>query len=195
MDGKLRRGTKAKSERDWACVVFEFLRSIGLMAEWKAGASGFIEGVEIRDGILLVDPHARASALLHEAGHLAIIPSSFRGMAQSNIDGVIRTMLESISFTDPDSPLCRAAMQCSDPEATAWAWAAGKHLKIPETLIIQNDEYDGSGADIRSMLRAGRYLGINGLQHGGLCVRGGAQSMRKSDVPVYPQLKSWLQHL
>jgi hypothetical protein len=55
--------------------------------------------------------------------------------------------------------------------------------------IIQDAEYDGSGADIRLMLQAGQYLGINGLEHAGMCKRGHwvGESLR------YPKMQRWLQ--
>lgn len=77
-------------------------------------------------------------------------------------------------------------MQCSDPEATAWAWAAGVHLGLPPEAVIMDHEYDGEGEGIRLALQLKCYLGINGLTHAGICsnprVDGG-----------YPVLRSWLQ--
>lgn len=57
-----------------AQIIVEFLRDIGLSVAELRGASGFIEHVEIAQGGLLVDPQASASNLLHESGHLAIVP-------------------------------------------------------------------------------------------------------------------------
>ncbi len=83
----------------------------------------------------------------------------------------------------------RAALQCSDPEATAWAWAAGKHLGIPEDEIILDSEYGNDGAGIRLALSLRSYPGINGLAHAGFCaVRDGV-----APLPVFPALAHWTQ--
>jgi hypothetical protein len=71
--------------------------------------------------------------------------------------------------TEPDGDLQRAVLQCSDPEATAWAWAAGQYLGLQPKAIIQDDEYGGDGSFLRLQLATGGYVGINGLSHAGFC--------------------------
>lgn len=66
---------------------------------------------------------------------------------------------------DPDHPLERAAIQCSDPEATGWAQSAGLAIGLVPEIIILDSEYDDSGADVRAMLLASQHVGINGLAH------------------------------
>jgi hypothetical protein len=177
----------------WLCT--EFLKRIGLRVHEVAGASGFTEGVDIRDGELLVDPNvACASNILHEAGHLAIVPPEFRGFFQSNVEGGQRRMLAALmeQNIEPDSPLYRAALNCSDPEATAWAWAAGKHLGLDEEDIIQNHEYGGDGDSIRLQLALNAYAGIHGLARAGFC----STSERLSPMtglPAFPNLAMWVQ--
>lgn len=172
----------------------KFLAEIGLPWRWEARSAGFMPGIEIRDGTLLIDPAALPSNVLHEAGHLATLPGVFRPLAQGNISGVQKHMMRVIDFdADPDGELQRAAMQCSDPEATAWAWAAGEHLGLPPEVIIRDDEYGGDGAVIRMHLQHRQYIGINGLSHAGFCaVRPGAYAAAR-DLPAYPKLKRWLQ--
>ena len=71
---------------------------------------------------------------------------------------------------DPDHPMWRAAIQASDPEATAWAWAAGCAIGLDPSRVIEDHEYDNSGREIRAMLRMRQYVGINGLVHAGMCL-------------------------
>lgn len=173
-------------------TVMRFLQEIGLAVAVKSGSKGFIEHIEIVQGGLCVDPRAPASGLLHEAGHLAIVPTQFRHHLSGNLSNGMAQIYTELALMElePDSHLARAMIQASDPEATAWAWAAGKSLEIPEGLIIQSAEYDGEGDDIRSSLSARRYAGINGLSHAGFCV------LRKTPyrpLPVYPSLAYWLQ--
>lgn len=175
-------------------LVTGFLTSIGLPWRWHPGAHGFCPGIDIVDGVLLIAPDARASAALHEAGHLATLPGEFRPYAQRNVSGVQRLVCEHVDFAqDPDGELQRAAIQCSDPEATAWAWAAGQHLGLPPRSIIQDDEYDGDGAFVRLQLATRGYLGINGLAHAGFCAQRPNAYAKARGLPAFPELRFWLQ--
>lgn len=176
----------------YAEAAVQFLRNIGLIVEVENGASGFIEHVAIVSGELRVDPHAPASGLLHEAGHLAIVPARFRNYLSGNLDEGMEAIFSELDQMrlEPDSPLERAMLQVSDPEATAWAWAAGKAIGIPEDMIIQNSEYSGSGCFIRRALSSNSYIGINGISHAGFCV---PRRNPYRELPVYPSLAFWLQ--
>ncbi|WP_298150869.1 hypothetical protein [Flavobacterium sp.] len=171
--------------------VLNFLRTIGLDVAIKEGAEGFIEGVRIENGCLLVDPACSASSLLHEAGHISCIPGRFRHYMSDDLATGMQRMLNDLQLMclEPDDPLERAVIQCGDPEATAWAWAAGVAIGLNPDQIIQDHEYGGEGASIRMMLQANQYLGINGLAQAGMCKRG---NRIKPDLR-YPNLTTWLQ--
>lgn len=68
-----------------------------------------------------------------------------------------REMLKIVDEADtcPDDHLYRAVIQCSDPEATAWA--AGTELSLPGEEIVRNDEYGGDGEPIRRALQMCAY--------------------------------------
>lgn len=165
-------------------TAIKFLKEIGLIVTLSPGANGFTEYIRIVSGALEVDPFCPPSALLHEAGHLAIIPNRFRGYMNDNLFDGFKKMFSELDDMgiDPDSHLSRACIQSSDTEATAWAWAAGIKLGIPPETIIADNEYAGSGQEIRSMLSINQYLGINGLSHAGMCCR-----------KDYPKMKYWIQ--
>lgn len=171
--------------------VIEYLRTVGLEVHEVPGASGFAPGCRIVSGTLHVDSECAPSTLLHEAGHLATVPARFRSLMSDNLASGMRRMFEELAKMnlDPDHPLERAAIQCSDPEATAWAWAAGIAIGLAPAEIIQDAEYDGEGSEIREMLLANQYVGINGLAHAGMCKRGHwcAEELR------YPKMQNWLQ--
>ena len=170
-----------------------FLREVGIPVRIKPGARGFIEGVRVRRGGLVIDPSTPVSNVLHEAGHLACIPQNWRAQANDQLFDVVTAMLDAAALAEPDSPLWRAVIQCNDPEATAWAWAAGKHLGIPEERIILDHEYSGEGAIIRSMLGRNAYIGINGLAYAGFCVTRPGPLEAVSGLPPYPKLAMWVQ--
>jgi hypothetical protein len=103
-------------------------------------------------------------------------------------------MLEEVDFSDPDSAEARAAMQCSDPEATAWAWAAGTRLGLAPDVIIMDEEYSNTGASVRLALQLRADPGIHGLAYAGFCVCKNHALAALSGLPVYPELARWLQH-
>lgn len=169
--------------------VASFLNEIGLPARLveEVQPGTFMPGIRIDGGELEFTARCLVSDLLHEAGHLACVPPRFRSKMSGNLSTGQRAMCEKLALEDhePDGPLVRAVLQCGDTEATAWAWAAGTHLRLPEAQIIQDQDYDGEGAGVRQALRLGAYLGINGLIAAGMCAnprRGG-----------YPEMEKWLQ--
>jgi hypothetical protein len=167
-----------------------FLNGIGIATRYEGGASGFSDGCRIGRGTLAVDPACRISTLLYEAGHLAITPRYFRSWMDGNLFAGQRAMLDAVcdGTHHPDDPLCRAVIQWSDPEATAWAWSAGAALGLPGEEIVRSDEYGGEGDTIRLALEMCAYLGVHGLAHAGFC------SIRdRGGVAGWPHLHFWTQ--
>lgn len=172
------------------------LNEIGIVTRVVTVADGFFPHVRIVAGELRLNSQCLVSDLCHEAGHLAIIPRRYRHLADGDLNLVNRYMLEEMSNLElVDTPIFRAVNQCTDPEATAWAWALGKSLGIPDEILIQDDQYPdddhkGTGAEIRAALNARAYFGINGLANAGFC-----STNRFGRLPVYPQLAFWTQEL
>lgn len=164
------------------CVAF--LESIGLSVRIieKVPEDSFLTTVYIDCGTLCITAQASVSDLLHEAGHVALIPSKYRLRAKGDLYEALTDMWDEVFDTEPeDSPIWRAAMQCGDTEATAWAWAAGTHLGYKHEDIINTEQYDGDGDEIRFMLNAKQYFGIHGLMASGMTTKA-----------TYPTLTKWL---
>ncbi len=167
-----------------------FLNWTGIAARYESWASGFSVGCRIDRVTLAVDPACRISTLLHEAGHLAITPRCFRSWMDGNLYAGQRAMLDAVCDTThhPDDPLYRAVIQCSNPEATAWAWAEGAALGLPGEEIVRNDEYSAEGEAIRLALYMRAYSGVHGLANAGFC------SIRdRGGVVGWPHLHFWTQ--
>jgi hypothetical protein len=167
-------------------AIADKLRTIGLKVIHDEAATGFVPGVLIANGTLRYATTAAVSDLLHEAGHLAIVPENLRALANGNLSALVRAIGDEFASercADPDAPYSRALIQCSDPEATAWAFAFGRHCGLRPKEIIRDQDYDGTGADIRLGLEHNAYLGINGLRHAGFLAR----------VRDYPRLNRWSQ--
>ncbi len=178
-------------EKDtWKAICF--LRDIGLKVETKPNAGGFFPGIEIAEGILLVDPKCVISDLLHEAGHVAITPGCFRHLLGGNLDEAFQRVFEELARLGvmPEEPLYRAVMQCSDPEATAWAWAAGVKLGLAGDSVIPDGDYDGDEACLRFLLKNRKYLGIHGLAAAGFC-----SVNRIGGFDPFPTLAFWTQEI
>ena len=157
--------------------VADELRRIGIRTIETPGASGFLEDVRIHEG-----------DILHEAGHLACISPMFRKQASDDLDDIATVMCDHagklmMSGHDPEGPLLRAIMQCSDTEATAWAWAFGSHLGLCPEQIIEDQDYDGEGKHVRLQISTGMHLGIHGLRAAGMI----------DSVISWPTMTKWLQ--
>jgi len=175
--------------------VCEFLTEIGIENSIVEGANGHLKHVDISEGKLLIQPICFPGDVLHEAGHVAIMPSRWRHLLTGDIRHAIKQMFVELDGMNlhPDDPLSRAAIQCSDPEATAWGWAAGLYLKLPKHFIINHDplsgDYGGEGWVVAEQLEFRSYIGINGLSHAGFC----CPRIPMAGKPVYPELARWLQ--
>lgn len=173
--------------------TLEWLNGIGLRCHIKVKAHGFFPGVRIVNGGLHVTESAHISDVLHEAGHLAILPGRLRHLTGKNVDDGIAKMMPLIDFSDPESGEARAIVQAGDSEATAWAWAAGLHLRIQVETIIRGADYQGNGANERLRLSFCDHIGIHGLSAAGFCVvkRGPLEAIR--GLPAYPKMAKWVQ--
>jgi hypothetical protein len=172
--------------------LIAFLSEIGIDVIVGSDTNGgFLDTCKIEKGHLIASPNTPISDILHEAGHLAILPEIYRTKVTGDSDEVIREIHKSIFLAHgEDHPFPRAIVNSSDQAATAWAWAAGRHLGIAPEKIIQDSDYDNSGHDMRIMLSTGMYAGIHSLAHAGFC-----QTKRNPYVnegAVWPELNYWV---
>ncbi len=162
------------------------LTSIGITTEERAGADGFLAGVAIERGAIFYDPSAAISDILHEAGHLATMPAAGRPHASGNIakaHRVLGMMMEQRTKEVVHDDFIQACLQCSDPEATAWAYAFGTACGFRPEQIISSEQYDGEGEAVRLGLSLGAYVGVNGLRAAGFLDR----------TRDFPKLRKWTQ--
>ena len=184
----------------WARIACDFVRSIGipvqLTEENAALAGGFLPKIQVSAGGLIVDvTQVFPGDILHEAGHLAVIPAVFRPQASGHLEAVHAAMSSHLQenieglMSCPEDPVCRAIMQADDPESTAWQYAAAQAIGLPDEWLFPEDAFDGEAANTLAALRARQYLGINGLQAAGWTV---LRRNPRRDVPEYPKLAFWL---
>lgn len=179
-------------------MLLDGLRRLGLSVEEapELHPQTFMDGVWLDKGTLFVHSSAHPGNILHEAGHLATVPRRLFPFLEPR-DFIGKAMQQAITECldlpecqmEPDHPLVHAILQMSDPEATAWSYAAAVELGVDPTSPFMRPElpanqqpYDGEGEMIYEMVRCGRYAGIHGLQAAGMC-----------RVREWPKMRKWVQ--
>ena len=159
-----------------ALRIIDFLREIGLRVELcEVAEDSFLPGLRIRQGGLQVDLDRLPwpGDLLHEAGHLAVVPPDVRAM----LDDALQDM--------------PAVPHGGEIEATAWAWAATRHLGLDSAVLFHDGGYHGHAAGLRMNFELGVYLGASGLASAGMTGLAGQTSTREG-AALYPQMRLWL---
>jgi len=134
--------------------MIAFLESIGIGVRYGAVADGFVPGLRIEGGAIMIDTERwlYAGDLLHEAGHLAVQEPARRGTPGGDGGG--------------------------EMAAIAWSFAAALHLGIHAAVVFHADGYKGGGGALLENFLAGRYVGVPMLEWLGLCDRGAYPSLR-----------------
>lgn len=152
--------------------IIRFIQEIGLDVSFEAiPGKTFVPGILIRNGGLVIDRSRMAypGDLLHEAGHLAVMPLAIR-----------QTMNDDLDF-DP-------IHQGGELMAIAWSYAACLHLQIDPHMVFHAHGYKGGGAQIVEDFNAGRYFGVPLLQYYGMAL----EKPGEKDQPVFPKMRHWL---
>ena len=121
--------------------ILEFLTTIGLEVRLEPiEAPTVLPGITVDHGALVVD-EARlsyAGDLLHEAGHLAVVPAAERGELTVNV----------------------GADGGNEMAALAWSYAAARHLGLAPEVVFHDDGYRGGARTLVENFEEGRYVGV-----------------------------------
>jgi len=150
--------------------IVAFLRGIGLTI--RAGEipdPTFLPGIVVEHGGLMFEPEKLRFPcdLLHEAGHLAVVPPERRAAMHRDVG------------SDPAEEMM----------AIAWSYAAALHLGIDPALLF-HDEYKGGGPAILEACTGGSGFGVPMLQWVGL-THDAARARAEGGEP-YPHMRRWL---
>ncbi|HEY0302592.1 MAG TPA: hypothetical protein VGC36_14700 [Rhizomicrobium sp.] len=152
-------------------AIAAFLREIGL--EVRSGAlaeATALPGIDIERGALVIDEDRLLCPgdLLHEAGHLAVVPAARRAAFHHDVGN------------DP----------AEEMTAIAWSYAAALHLNLDPALVFHADGYRGGGESILDSFRLGSGIGVPMLGYLGLTHAGPAP--RPPGAQPFPAMIRWL---
>jgi len=150
-------------------LILSFLDRIGIVAtERSLPEKTFLPGILIERGTLVIDREKLKypGDLLHEAGHIAVVPPSQRPTLSENLT------------TGPAEEMA----------AIAWSYAAALAIGLDPAIVFHEHGYKGGGPSILENFQAGRYFGVPILQWGGMT----RERPDDTGTPVYPQMAAWL---
>lgn len=164
------RPSVESSEMSWEQIcdrICTFLREIGLPVQFTSlPFESFLPGIQMADGGLHVDFSALLypGDLLHEAGHLAVMPPERRNA-------------EAPSSNDPAEEMA----------AIAWSYAAAIHLSIPPEVVFHPHGYKGQASWLLQQFQSGNCIGLPVLWWLGMTTR------PEGETPsIFPKMLSWL---
>jgi len=171
-----------------------FLSELGITISLDPTVKGFLRNVAIDGGALVVASYDDdvSSELLHEAGHLAVIPSVFRGEASGDLSNLAPLMDDWFAARPRalelnEDPIARGILQCGECEAVAWSYAAAHAIGI-DTRIPFRRGFEGTGLALHDQVASGYYFGVHGLAAGGM-----TELPRFQARTPFPAMKRWLQ--
>ncbi|RIV85164.1 hypothetical protein [Aurantiacibacter zhengii] len=155
-----------------AARCLDFLTEVGIPVRLRAAEEldQLIDGLAIRDGALVVDPDVTIwpGDLLHEAGHIAVMPADIRpnlGEIEANRDEELM--------------------------AIAWSYAAAKVCDIGLRQLFHPAGYRGRSEFAASTYAIGGFAGSDGLAAHGMTVIDLPTALAQG-VGTYPNMLRWL---
>ncbi len=183
--------------------IVAFLRGIGIGVEFGPGAqNGFLPGVNIHAGVIHVDPHTLAGSgdLLHEAGHIAVLPKRFRSGLGTDLEVDLHRLIEQeVGPGIPDDPILAAPYQQGELMAQAWSYAAALHIGVPPACVFfpgsyKHHDYEGQHP-MERWIESGTHYGPMALARVGMTGPAGLFAMMNAGnvLPPYPVMSRWVQ--
>lgn len=155
--------------------IAAFIREIGISISFCAiKGECFLPGICIENGSISVDIDRLENPgdLLHECGHIAIVPASERSELNS----------ETISN--------RPSREAEEMMAIAWSYAAAIHIGIDPYLVFHENGYKGGGENlIQSFTQSGTPIGVPMLQYHHMTYYGNRAA--ENNVTPFPAMVNW----
>ncbi|HSL45927.1 MAG TPA: hypothetical protein VK897_21015 [Anaerolineales bacterium] len=151
--------------------MIQFLLDIGFQfREVELSQPTFVPGIAIGGGTLLIDKSKLLypGDLLHEAGHLAVIPAEKRMRIQGDV----------------------GKKAAEEMMAIAWSYAAAVHLGLEPSVVFHEGGYKGGAVSLIENFTNGRYIGVPMLQWIGLTVD--ERRAKELGIEPYPRMIKWV---
>jgi hypothetical protein len=151
--------------------IAKFLGEIGIVVRWERIVEPTVlTGLTIDRGQIVVDETElqHPGDLLHEAGHLAILPATER------------TSISGTAGSDPGHEMT----------AIAWSYAALCHLNLEPEVVFHEDGYRGGSANLIDNFSQGRYIGVPVLQWLGMTADDNQAA--RLGVDPFPKMLQWV---
>jgi hypothetical protein len=152
-------------------AITRFLIEIGFqLKKTELDNQTFLPGILVDHGILLIDESKLLypGDLLHEAGHLAVLPAESRKRALGDF-----------------------SKKASDElMAIAWSYAALVYLELDPAVVFHEDGYRGWSEALIENFINGRYIGVPMLQWIGLTVDDKRANLM--GLKPYPSMIKWI---
>jgi hypothetical protein len=155
--------------------IVDFLSEIGIGVEYTTlPDETFLPGVYVKEGRLCIDSAKLRypGDLLHEAGHLAVVPSGLRDTFTGEVN------------------MANVAMEPIEVQAMAWSYAAALHLGLDPSVVFHADGYHGQSRSLLLNFQLGVYLGVQALEDSGLTLAPNTASAECK--PGFPTMIKWL---
>lgn len=183
--------------------ILAFVAELGIpVTAGPVPADAFLPGIRIDDGGLIVDRAALFTPgdLLHEAGHLAVVPQRYRHRIGEDVDtDVARVRAEAAAAGDADAVLDGLAGLGGELQAIAWSYAACRQLGLPLEIVFRPGAYGTKLGDgphpmvIAQQIEFGFFPGLHRLIEAGMSAP--PQSVLYPDAPPggFPAMLRWVQ--
>jgi len=155
--------------------AIDFLCAIGIEVKFQPiDTKTFLPGVSIEGGQIIVDREKMKypGDILHEAGHIAVVPSADR------------------SSINEQSIAERKDRNAEEMMAIAWSYAACIHLNIDPGFVFHDNGYKGGGSSIADNFKQGHYFGVPMLQWVGMTLD--EKNALEKGLPAYPAMTTWM---
>jgi len=152
-----------------------FLHEVGIETAFrKIDVDCFLPGLSIENGTIIIDKDQLKypGDILHEAGHIAVVPAPER------------ILLNAATIEK------RPEREAEEMMAIAWSYAACVHLNIDPLLVFHEHGYKGGGKNIAENFGNKKYFGVPVLQWIGLTVE--EKNAAEMNVEPYPHMIKWL---
>jgi hypothetical protein len=155
------------------CVAF--LNSIGISTVYRQTSQPtLLPGLLIDKGVIYINLGTLQfpGDLLHEAGHIAVVPFDERHTLDEHSIGQ------------------RKDHQAEEMMAIAWSYAACVHLGLDPGFVFHDEGYKGGGRYIADNFKNGNYFGLPMLQWKGMALD--EKNASAMNVLPYPHMQKWV---